>query len=677
MIDGDGVMMDAGIRINRYHNLHLPLCMLAFLLFFSGAVFASSGSSIAANVTVFCRLHVSISSNSFYVIGTDASFPYSYNSMGGCTTSELNGSISLYRQPANSLAYYRRFPLPPASGAVVSNTVVVNTSTLGYGNYTAAFNVSYVGYSNESTARFALLLPANIVIGPVQVPQSILQGSQLGLEINETNRGNLSSANDTMNIQVRGPVSRNYSFAVNGLVPGGSGSQDFVLNGVSGATGTYSIAIYMNYTSGGLRLRSNNFTSSYVVFSNQPQQPSTPPPPPPHVEILYAPFYISAPFGQTVYSQIEVKNNGTVGEYINISTPFGYRDIANISSGRGYLAPGEELFVSIAFIASRHVQGVYSVPITVSARSTYGSSYNSTAYYEFYMYNSSSVGHAITEELSSSNGYTDASGIMHVNLSVNSTNLYNYTLMVYIPQAITDSASNIKAYGFPNRIGYSNGYYVISWSIPSIAANNYAYYSISNVTDPYLLEQSIERLEYQRGVSFASSARLVNFVSAPVYTGGNGTINFSFVYTGAHEANVLVSAAAPEGIYIANGAKEYQAAPDSAVDGGFQFVAGYSPGSYSAYINITIGNNTKSYAVTEDVLARQAYTSTTTTIPAQPGVTINYSGFLGYAYRGVLAALGLLIIVASIIKIRSRPVYRKWRVERLEKIKKEMEDGDE
>ena len=670
-------MMDPGIHIDRHRNLHLPLCILSFLLFFSGAGFASSGSSIAANVTVFCQLHVSISANAFYVIGTNASFPYSYNSVGGCTTSELNGSIGLYRQPANSLAYSRQFPLSPASSAVQSNTALVNTSKFEYGNYTAVFNVSYVGYHNESTAKFALLLPANIAIGPVQVPQSVLQGSQLELQINETNKGNLSSTNGTMNIDIRGPVSKDYSFAVNGLTPGGSGSQDFVLNGVTGATGAYSLIIYMNYTSGGLKLHSNNFTASYTVFSNQPQQPSAPPPPPPHIEILYAPFYISAPFGQTVYSQIEVKNNGTVGEYINVSTPFGYRNIANISSGRGYLAPGEELFVSTAFTASKHVQGVYSVPIIVSARSTYGSPYNSTAYYEFYMYNSSSIGHAITEELSASNGYTNASGSIHVNLSVNSTGLYNYTLMVYLPQEVTSSISNIKAYGFPNHVSYSSGYYVISWSIPAVASDNYVYYSISNVTDPYLLEQSTERLEYQRRVSFSSAASLVNFVSKPVYVGGNGSINFSFVYTGAHAANVLLSAAAPEGIYLASGAKEYRAAPDSVVNGEFPFVAGYSPGSYSAYINITIGNNTKSYTVIEEVLTRQVYTSTTTTIQAQPGVTVNYSGFLGYAYKGLLAALGLLIIVASIIKIRSRPVYRRWRVERLEKIRMEMDDGDE
>jgi hypothetical protein len=558
-----------------------------------------------------------------------------------------------------------------------SNTAEVNTSTLEYGNYTAVFNVSYVGYHNESTARFALLLPANMIIGPVQMQQSILQGSQIGLQVNESNRGNLSSVNDTLYIQVRGPISRDYSFPVNGLAPGSSGSQDFVLNGVSGATGTYTMIIYMNYSSGGLRLRSNNFTSSYTVFSNQPQQPSSPPTPPPHIEILYVPFYVSAPFGQTVYSQMEIKNNGTVGEYINVSTPFGYRNVANISSGRGYLAPGERLFVSIAFTASRDVQGVYSVPITVSARGTYGSSYNSTSYYEFYMYNSSTTGHAITEELSASNSYTNVSGRINVNLSVNSTGLYNYTLMVYIPKAITNSASDIKAYGFPNYVSYSNGSYVISWSIPAAAADKYVYYSISNVSDPYLLEQSTERLEYQRSLTFSSSAAIVSFASVPVYTGADGSINFSFVYTGASEANVLISAYAPSGIYLSKGAEEYHLAPDSAVDGGFPFVAGYSPGSYSAYINITIGNRTKSYTVTEDVLARQVYTSTTTTIPVEPTVNVGYSGFLGYAYRGILAALGLLIIVASIIKIRSRPVYRKWRVERLEKIKREMEDGGE
>ena len=670
-------MMGAGIHCNRHRNPHLPLCIIAFLLFFSGSGFASSGSSIAANVTVFCGLHVSVSANAFYVIGTNASFPYSYNSIGGCTTSELNGSISLYRQPADSLAYYKRFPLPPASGTLQSNTAEVNTSTLEYGNYTAVFNVSYVGYHNESTARFALLLPANMIIGPVQMQQSILQGSQIGLQVNESNRGNLSSVNDTLYIQVRGPISRDYSFPVNGLAPGSSGSQDFVLNGVSGATGTYTMIIYMNYSSGGLRLRSNNFTSSYTVFSNQPQQPSSPPTPPPHIEILYVPFYVSAPFGQTVYSQMEIKNNGTVGEYINVSTPFGYRNVANISSGRGYLAPGERLFVSIAFTASRDVQGVYSVPITVSARGTYGSSYNSTSYYEFYMYNSSTTGHAITEELSASNSYTNVSGRINVNLSVNSTGLYNYTLMVYIPKAITNSASDIKAYGFPNYVSYSNGSYVISWSIPAAAAEKYVYYSISNVSDPYLLEQSTERLEYQRSLTFSSSAAIVSFASVPVYTGADGSINFSFVYTGASEANVLISAYAPSGIYLSKGAEEYHLAPDSAVDGGFPFVAGYSPGSYSAYINITIGNRTKSYTVTEDVLARQVYTSTTTTIPVEPTVNVGYSGFLGYAYRGILAALGLLIIVASIIKIRSRPVYRKWRVERLEKIKREMEDGGE
>ena len=669
--------MGAGIHCNRHRNPHLPLCIIAFLLFFSGSGFASSGSSIAANVTVFCGLHVSVSANAFYVIGTNASFPYSYNSIGGCTTSELNGSISLYRQPADSLAYYKRFPLPPASGTLQSNTAEVNTSTLEYGNYTAVFNVSYVGYHNESTARFALLLPANMIIGPVQMQQSILQGSQIGLQVNESNRGNLSSVNDTLYIQVRGPISRDYSFPVNGLAPGSSGSQDFVLNGVSGATGTYTMIIYMNYSSGGLRLRSNNFTSSYTVFSNQPQQPSSPPTPPPHIEILYVPFYVSAPFGQTVYSQMEIKNNGTVGEYINVSTPFGYRNVANISSGRGYLAPGERLFVSIAFTASRDVQGVYSVPITVSARGTYGSSYNSTSYYEFYMYNSSTTAHAITEELSASNSYTNVSGRINVNLSVNSTGLYNYTLMVYIPKAITNSASDIKAYGFPNYVSYSNGSYVISWSIPAAAAEKYVYYSISNVSDPYLLEQSTERLEYQRSLTFSSSAAIVSFASVPVYTGADGSINFSFVYTGASEANVLISAYAPSGIYLSKGAEEYHLAPDSAVDGGFPFVAGYSPGSYSAYINITIGNRTKSYTVTEDVLARQVYTSTTTTIPVEPTVNVGYSGFLGYAYRGILAALGLLIIVASIIKIRSRPVYRKWRVERLEKIKREMEDGGE
>ena len=231
----------------------------------------------------------------------------------------------------------------------------------------------------------------------------------------------------------------------------------------------------------------------------------------------------------------------------------------------------------------------------------------------------------------------------------------------------------MQAFGIPNIIQNLNGQYVIKWLLGNVtsAQSINAYYTISNTSDPYLLNYS--QNVFQR-TSYPSNSSLIRVVrlSASILDLQHNTGNLSFtgVYTGTKTGVMYFSLQVPNELEAPGSFRAVNVTPNQLISENFTISSKGVSGTFQTLLYTQVGLYNITHTVSVVVL------NSNNPAPAAPTsitITPESKNFI------VSLAIILVIVIAS-LQIRSRIAASRYdpeRARRLIRIKEQMNRSED
>ena len=644
------------MRINILYSLIL-MCILAAMSY------ASSGSSVAAYVTVGCPFSVQMHTLPIYPQGSVITVNYTIKTIAQCSISNLNGYFLLAESGNNELNTSQ-------SVSTVSQTpstypININTNTLSTGNYTAEIYFKNSGFSNSSSSNFKLLPPANLVITSLATgPANLTSPIYIYLTVN--NSGYYAANSIKLNLSVTGPESSSITQSLSSLSPAQSENTVIIIDNVTSLPGKYYVDANVTYSSNNALVKTSDSTT-YVVKG---RSSSVGPAPTtsggvvsqigksqlvssiPNVNIVSSPLYISTTSGQTVMSILGFQGSVSGNTTVLMQVPKEYSDILSLSADSMRLSENETQYVQMMFNPVSISPGTYLIPLNITEIAPNGNSANKTEYFEFVSYSQKTLSASLPVLLSQQVQIVNSSSAAQTTITITSLNnatVTNATLYTSIPLSV-GNISQISAYGLPNNITATNLGYTIKWSIPLLLPNEpiYAYYNIKK-PDNQLSLSHIQNIFNAPSTATKSSILDVIGIKAPIlYQNSSGVIEMSALYTGTSDSQIKCALSNIQDITVPNPVLYVNATPNELVNCDFNIMAKNITGTLPLMLTIYVQGFEYNESVPVVILPSQ--------IKSVSSYSSNYPilSFLG-TYRSELISGGIiaLIIVAILIAIRT------------------------
>ncbi len=643
------------MRINILYSLIL-MCILAAM------PYVSSGSSVAAYVTVGCPFSVQMHTLPVYPQGSVITVNYTIKTIAQCSISNLNGYFSLAESGNNELNTSQ-------SVSTVSQTpstypININTNTLPTGNYAAEVYFKNSGFSNSSSSNFKLMPPANLIITSLATgPANLTSPIYIYLTVN--NSGYYAANSIKLNLSVTGPESSSITQSLSSLSPAQSENTVIIIENVTSLPGKYHVEANVTYSSNNALVKTSDSTT-YVVKG---RSSSVGPAPTtsggvvsqirksqlvssiPNVNIVSSPLYISTTSGQAVMSILGFQGSVSGNTTVFMQVPKEYSDILSLSADSMRLSENETRYVQMMFNPVSISPGTYLIPLNITEIAPNGNSANKTEYFEFVSYSqktlSSSLPVLVSQQVQIINSSSAAQTTITITSLSNAT-ITNATLYTSIPLSV-GNLSQISAYGLPNNITATNLGYTIKWSIPMLLPNEpiYAYYNIKKPNDQLSLPR-IQNIFNAPSTATKSSILDVIGIKAPIlYQNSSGVIEVSALYTGTSDSQIKCALSNIQDMTVPNPALYINATPNELVNCDFNIMAKNITGTFPLMLTIYVQGFEYNESVPVVILPSQI-NSVSSYPPNYPILS-----FLG-TYRPELISGGIiaLIIVAIFIAIR-------------------------
>ncbi len=671
-------------------NLHAML--MSFVIFASIAIlpsysFASSNSSstLSANVVVGCpfSLSMDLPSNSLTAIPEYGNYLISYElkPLVNCRVPGMDGKLLI--ESSNGSIAESESASVKSFNSLVNGMVGFNASELEIGNYNASLSFKNNQTENSITSAFTVLAPVSIVLKNFTVSSPVTTGSPVNFYIELSNIGNYSPSDIELFINSTAPGARVITNYVKNITAYPS-TENVTLTeyGFAGKPGTYTAYAYAEYKKsahGRNYTKSNvlNFTYTVNLPSHSAPHPITIPPTPipkmPKANLTTVPLYLTSVPNATIGTSIGISNPSNSTETINFTVPSYLSNIVKLSENSIALSAGGTISVNLQINSRNLSSGIYSIPINVTATLN-----NKTSVYTDYVTYSVSgkepnkpVINTAVELLNNTND-----GYIVVSISTPSNvTITNGTAITYLPQGLIPNESYMDAYGVPNNITESNGYYYIEWHISKLGPNQniYAYVYVKRPSSQ-LLMSGITTNIFVPTSSTASILRLL-YVDSPTFrTYGNGTTEVELLYTGSYAENITFGLTGPYYMTIHNSSQTVLAVPNQVLYIYFNQHAGGIAGTSNEKLYITAPNAALNYSVALIVMPSPVNTTTTTTIkPNALATALNSIGSVAHKYFIVLIIVALAIILSlAYYSYNNKSHYKRDRINRIESIKKQI-----
>ena len=649
------------MRLNISHSLIL-MCILAAM------PYVSSGSSVAAYVTVGCPFSLHMNTLPIYPQGSVITVNYTIKTIAQCSISNLNGYFSL-TESGNT-----RLNTSQSVGTVnqISSTypVSINTNTLPAGNYTAEIYFKNSGFTNSSSSNFQLLPPANLVITNLAAgPANFTSPIYIYLTVN--NSGYYAANSIKLNLSVTGPESSSITQNLSSLSPAQSENTVIIMNNVTSIPGKYYVDVNITYSSNNALVKTSN-SITYIVKGAS----SLAVPPPatsggivsqigksqfissiPNVNIVSSPLYISTVSGNKVMSILGFQGSISGNTTLLIQVPKEYSGILSLSADSMLLSKNETQYIQMIFNPVSISPGTYLIPLNITEIAPNGNKVNKTEYFEFVSYSQNVSSGNLPVRISQQVQIINSSSVAQTTIAITSLSnatVTNATLSTLIPLSV-GNLSQISAYGLPNNITATSLGYTIKWSIPILIPNQptYAYYNIKKPNDQLSLSH-IQNILNAPSVAAKSSILDVVGIKAPIlYQNSNGTIEVSALYTGTSNPQIKCALSTTQDIIVADSVLYVNATPNELVNCDFNISAKNTTGTIPLTLTIYVQGFEYNESVPVVILPSQ--------ISPASAYSSNYPilSFLG-TYKselisGVIIALIIIGIFIAIRKISSLP----------------------
>jgi hypothetical protein len=327
----------------------------------------------------------------------------------------------------------------------------------------------------------------------------------------------------------------------------------------------------------------------------------------PRVEFLYIPTYITAQPGQSVTSQLTLKNTGAYAEYVNLSTD-GFNNMLVLSTNSILIPSGQTISISVLFISNLTTNpGTYYIPI--DALINQGNlNVKQTEFVTFNVQNQVVGKPYVSSQIVLTNNTNIATGTIEIS-NPNNKSIDNFTLLTTIitPQSPSLNISQIIAYGLDNNITIENNSYMITWYADNIPASKsiYAYYTITKPRNELPLSQ-IDEIFSPPVYAVAKKANLkITNVGIPVfYSNSTSKLTVTVLYTGSSAQLVNFSLTTLSKGIIYNGTQSVLAEPNQTLNRSFGIFVSNNLGTLVLNLSIMTKGVNISYTLPATVVPR-------------------------------------------------------------------------
>ncbi|MGI0141415.1 MAG: hypothetical protein ACREBF_02055 [Candidatus Micrarchaeales archaeon] len=563
----------------------------------------------------------------------------------------------------------------------------LNSSLLSNITYSATVSFTFGSATNSSSAHIQFLNPQNLSISALNQPFAIPQGSQITLQINTTNNGELTSGNFTLFLNISNLESRfnvlDREYNSTSLLPFQSTAYTITIPNATQSLGAYQIVAFEKYKVGNNTNTSNVATTRYsVVGQFGPGDGgslgvSNPIIPIPSLLITTAPLLTAVASGSSSLLLLGFQNTAKVQEIVHLSVPTAFANFLHLSTSVLYISPKQQPSVQLFVSPNATVPtGTYVVPLKVDLNVS-GTHTIQTEYFSFNIYTPSNDSMQVINQLTITNNSASSRGILQIS-NPTSNIATNVTLRTLIPMAVAANASDIVTTGLQATISNPNsGFYTITWQIPSInpATTLYAYYIINKPRSVQSLQQIQNVLAAPSLASQSSILKVVNIAFPTFYTNASNKIQIFALYTGTTPQPVTFTLTSPSGITISNFSQVVEAQPNQLLSPTFNVSAGSNQGTYLLNLFITTPGYSSNYTLPLIVLNSQQGSSGGGTSLGLPTL------HLGNTELPIFGLSGIIVIVAIVIyylrKQMSKPKYRRETSEQLVRLREQIKRSED
>ena len=643
--------------------------------------FASSNTTISANVVVGCPFTASISmaNHTFAVPGaSNYSIDYSLRPLVSCYVPEMKGRLLI--KSGGATVESENFSVQPFN-APLNLAERFNISELKTGNYTALLSFENNQTENLTSSNFTVLKLANITLNGFTVSSPVTVGALVSVYAELSNEGNYSASSIELFVNSTSPGSSIVQNITNMSAYPSTENVTLQEHGFAGSPGIYTAYAYAEYkrSPSGKLIKSNVLNFTYAVnapsHSSPPSIPLPPTPVPkiPKVNLTTTTLYLTSVTNATVDTSIGISNPSNATETINFTVPAYLSKVVKLSENSVTLDAGEGISIGLQVNSMNLSSGVYDIPINVTATVN-----NRTSTYTDYVTYSVSGREPdkplINTAVELLNNTNDGYIIVSISTPSNVT-ITNGTAITYLPQGIVPNESYVDAYGIPNNITESDGYYYVEWHIGKLKPNQniYAYVYVKSPQSQLLMNGITTNL-FAPTSSTGSTLRLL-YVDSPTFrTYGNGTTEVELLYTGPYAENLTFDLTGPYYMTIRNSSQTVLAVPNQVLYIYFNQRAGGISGTSNEKLYITAPNAALNYSIALLVLPSPVNTTTTTTIaPNTIGTALGAVSTIAHKYFAVLIIVALAIILAfAYYSYNNKPHYNRERAGRIKDIKEQI-----
>ena len=670
----------------KFHSMLVLLIIFAIIALIPSysSANSSSNSTLSANVVVGCpfALNMNLSSHNRTTISGygNYSIDYQLKPLINCTVPGMDGKLLI--ETGNGIVAESENISVEQFNTLVSSKVKFNVSELEIGNYTATLIFKNNQTENSTTSAFAVLSLADIVLENFTVGSPVTTGSPVDLYAELSNNGNYSANHIKLFFNATAPGSAVITDDLGNMTAYPS-TENVLLTeqGFAGKAGTYTAYAYAKYkeSTSGNYIKSNVLNFTYTVNSpshsslHQITLPSIPIPKIPKINITTAPSYLTSTPNATINTDIGISNPSNSTETINFTVPSYLSSLVGLSENSITLRAGGSVSISLAVNSRDLSSGIYDIPINVTATID-----NRTSFYTDYITYSVSgkepdkpiINTAVELRNNTNDGY------IIVSISTpNNVTITNGTAITYLPQGLVPNESYMDAYGIPNNITESDGYYYIEWHISKLKPNQniYAYVYVKSPQSQLLMSGITTNIFVPTSTN-SSILRLL-YVNSPTFrTYGNGTTEAELLYTGSYAENVTFDLTGPYYMTIYNSSQTVLAVPNQVLYIYFNQRAGGISGTSNEKLYVRTPNAALNYSIGLIVLPSPVSITTTTTIkPNALGIAMNSIGTVAHKYFIFLIIIALAIILGlAYYSYNNKAHYKRDRANSINEIKEQI-----
>ncbi|BCS91023.1 MAG: hypothetical protein ARM1_0480 [Candidatus Micrarchaeota archaeon] len=427
----------------------------------------SSTEVLGASASVYCPFNATLL-NSYILEVSKDQIVIQLNSSNRCPIGPFNYTSYLYK---NGSIIYSRY------GKALANSSIYNISLnlpvkLEQGRYKIYSKINAINFSNYINTSLYVIEPPNISIS-VSYLKDIYQYSNDYIYLNLTNNGGLAARGIVANISISGPASISLSKSIAAIDPKSSYSLVYATQPLS-VDGRYNIRVNVSYiyTFNNISYSSNlsisnlsiyvlsrpsvsrSSISSYTILPEVKRNIST------NVFAIELPFYFSGYSSGYISAPLAIRNSGNSTIYARI--------ITNASFNRSIIPDAYSIYIpehqSIDDILNINYSAIESglsiIPIYINISSLNGS--NSRLFkYNILVQKNKPYGYISSYQYTLLyNNMSSAYSLIAIRSNANKV-IRDAVIELRLPISVTDSSSNIYAYGLPSNISESNGSFII------------------------------------------------------------------------------------------------------------------------------------------------------------------------------------------------------------------------